>query len=511
MDVIAEARATLSGPGSPARLSAIVLFAALSVSSLFAAEQSRVPIADFAPTIQSNQGGFFRCVGGTPNQIVDQMTPVGEPLSDAWRIEFYEIAPVTGIGVLIPLFDERSMPLGRPLTMTQGQELCLRILGDLNSRKLSIEIVSGTNVEASGLVVGTVDSNELGSRKWHEFRLPMPPEVSKTNQPGFIRILAEGKGAGWFAIDSLALVQSGALPAEPSPVSSAKKTLRKVLWVWKSNKILPEPKEVEALIKLCSLHGITDLLLNVPYSYENDVVQMQMIEQQRAFLAAAHARGITVHALDGGRDYVLRANHARMLDLLDALGKFNQGGAPAQRYAAIHLDNEPYLLAGWSDESERSQIIREYIELYQKLRPRADSLGMELGVDIPFWWDDRDRDGQPKLTYDTEADKQPLLEALFPLIHNVGIMSYRKRVTGPNGIVFHCLNEFELGKKLGVDVFASMELGTGDDVEQGTTFGAYRWPYFHGQLDTLERILSHTPGSSGIAIHYYEPFAEAMK
>ena len=90
-------------------------------------------------------------------------------------------------------------------------------------------------------------------------------------------------------------------------------------------------------------------------------------------------------------------------------------------------------------------------------------------------------------------------------------MSYRRRVTGPNGVVFHCLNEFELGEKLGVDVFASMELGTGDDVEEGTTFGAYPWPYFRGQLATLERILALTPGSPGIAIHYYEPFAKAVK
>ena len=493
------------------RLSAIALIATLTLSRSFAEEQTTIPIADFAVAIQSDQGGFFRCIGGQPDKIADRLTPVGEPASDAWRIELHESAPDSGAGVLIPLFDERNMPQGKPLAIAKGHELCLRILGSLNSRRLKIEIVSGKNSEAAGVVVGTVNPDELDPRKWNEIRLPVPRKLGATTQAGFIRILAEGHGAGWFAIDSIAFVQSGASLSEPSAASAAKSPLRKALWVWKHNKILPDPQQVERLIELCSRHGITDIFLNVPYSYENDVVHMQMIEQQRSFLAAAHSQGIKVHALDGDRKYLLRANHGRMLDLLDALGDFNQGGVPAQRYAAIHLDNEPYLLPGWNDDTERSQIIREYIELYKQLRPRADALGTKLGVDIPFWWDELDNDGKARFTYDTESGKQPFLEALFPLLHNVGIMSYRRRVTGPNGVVFHCLNEFELGEKFSVDVFASMELGAGDDVEAGTTFGAYPWSYFRGQLDTLERILSHTPGGSGIAIHFYEPFAEAVK
>jgi hypothetical protein len=128
---------------------------------------------------------------------------------------------------------------------------------------------------------------------------------------------------------------------------------------------------------------------------------------------------------------------------------------------------------------------------------------MAFGVDIPFWWDKRDANGEPAFMVKSGEGRIPLLEALFPLIDNAGIMSYRERVTGPNGVLGCAAGEFELGNRYHVDVLAAVETGTGPDVEQGITFGVYPYAYFQSQWKTLKRALAATPGCAGTALHYY--------
>jgi len=470
-----------------------------------------IPIADFRSSIRTHQGGFFRCIGGRPNQIVDQLVTLGQPEAPAWRIDLNGKAASNGVGVLVPIFDETTTT-STPLRIGRGK-LILRVLGQLGRRRLRIELVSASNPESAGLLLGTVKADRLDSNTWKEIRLAIPLDQTGSRTAAYIRILVEGPGKAWFALDSLAISTKVTKPSDSIPTTdlTSPRKIKKALWFWETEKTLSDEHSKTNLLELCQSQGITDLYCQIPYSYEDDRIELRLANEQRAFNAAAHSLGITMHALDGGPDFVFQKNHPRMIRLLEALGKLNKQGAPNERYRAVHLDNEPYVLPGWQNDDKRREIIKNYIVLNQKLRSKADELGMAFGVDIPFWWDLLGADGKAKFTYDTEAGKQPILEALFPLLDNVGIMSYRVRVTGPNGLVFHCLNEFELGEKLGVDVFTAMELGTGDDVDKGTTFGVYPWSYFHGQLSTLETVLSRTPGCAGYSIHYAKPFAEAVK
>ena len=61
----------------------------------------------------------------------------------------------------------------------------------------------------------------------------------------------------------------------------------------------------------------------------------------------------------------------------------------------------------------------------------------------------------------------------YAQVDNVGVMSYRPRATGSNGIIACCQTEFDLGARNGVEVFASVETGGGSDVERGTSFFPY--------------------------------------
>ena len=483
----------------------------VSLSVPLLAEQGAVAIADFGTSIQTDQNSFFRCFGGQPDQIADQLKVLGSPKAGAWHIRLFDDAPTSKIGVLIPLFDERGTTRRAPIRIDSEQQFAIRILGELGDRQLHIEIVPTRNPENAGRKIGAVRSSQLDTRQWCNIQFPFGAASLDGTPVGFIRIVANGGGAAWFAIDSVGLIRRTGQPIVSKRKASEAHSLRTALWVWRTDELLRDRRQVDKLLDTCSKQGITDLFCQVHYTYEGGVVRLLLADEQRQLNAVAAARGIAVHALDGAPQYALSENHDRMFLLLDALGSLNARATPEERYHAIHLDNEPYLLADWRLEAERREIIAQYIALNRKLSAQAKSLGFEYGVDIPFWWDAHDRDGVAKFVYETEAGKEPILEALFPLLDNVGIMSYRDRVTGPNGLVAHCLEEFTLGQKFGVDVFAAVELGVGEEVERGTTFGVYPWSYFHSQLATLENILSHTPGCAGLAIHHAKPFAEAMK
>jgi hypothetical protein len=473
-----------------------------------AADHSVMLIADFGVSVQTQQSGFFRCMGGQPDQIADDFVVLGQPTAPAWRISLSNKAASSGAGVLIPLYDETAT--GNPaVQIARRGNLTARLLGRLGRRRLRVELVPVQNPEGAGQLLGVIEASRIDADQWRTVRLPLAKDRQGPNQVSFIRILAEGDGAAWFAIDSLTLSFSKDNSTESK--HSHPQRLRKAVWFWDTEVTLPDPSRRAALLELCHAQGITDLYCQIPYSYEAGEIRLRLIEEQRAFNAAAAAQGTTTHALDGSPEYIFSENHPRMLRLLGVLGTFNKESLPGERYRAIHLDNEPYVLPGWRNDNQRPQIIREYIGLNKKLRDKTSELGMEFGVDIPFWWDDRDKEGTARFTYDSEAGKQPILEALFPLLDNVGIMSYRDRVTGPNGLVAHCLDEFKLGQKFGVEVFASVELGVGKAVDKGTTFGVYDWAYFRHQWKSLERILSHQPGCAGLAIHHAQPFAAAMK
>jgi len=493
----------------PTRLAIVsVVIVLLFSMNAIANDSATVLIADFGSSALTQQGGFFQCVGGRPDEIVDQLVTLGQPEESAWRISITDKATEDSVGALIPLFDETGGSK-TPLEIVAGSFLRGSFLGKLGNRRLRIELLTKPNSEAAGVQLGTIESDQLDAQTWKDIRLPIDGNEGSTKKGYFLRIYAEGNGPAWFAINSIAFTSGTPRPIASKPVASH--SLRKALWFWETERTLPDDSGTHSLLELCQDQGITDLYCQIPYSYENGKVQIRLADELANLNAAAAALGVTTHALDGQADYVFQRNHPRMIRLLDALAKFNEQRALNEQFQAVHLDNEPYVLPGWQNDEERQKIIQDYITLNQKLRRQADAAGMEFGVDIPFWWDVRNRDGSFKFTYETGNDKQPILEALFPLVHNVGIMSYRDRATGPNGTVAHCFYEFSLGERLGIDVFASVELGVGPAVEPNTTYGVYPWAYFRGQLSTLETILSHTPGCAGLAIHYAKPFAEAMK
>lgn len=461
-------------------------------------------VADFGAGVTTAQGGFFGVTGGKPDCVRDDLAEIGQPAARAWRITAAAGAAPTGVGGYVPLFDNSSdATVRRPLDISATPFIELRLLGVLGGRALRIEVNPTTVIDAgaAGTLVAELDAGKLSPERWQTLRFRVPAATA-----GVIRLMLAGDGPAWVALDRVRFCASLEPTEWPLTPPGATHSLRLATWVWSSQMNLAEREQADRLLEFCRGQHLTDVFLQVPYEFHDGAVTLKLVDSLRAFNSAAHAAQIRVHALDGAPEYVLRKNHPRMYALVDALQEYNRGGLPDARFDALHIDNEPYILPEWKDPNQRPLVIDGYLALYRELRRRANAADLELGTDIPFWFGRRDADGQPAFPVQTSAGTITLLEALLPVVQSVGVMSYRERVTGPNGVVAVCQDEFSLGQKYGVAVFTSIELGTGPRVEQGITLGCYSRDYFADQYAMLRHVLACEPGCAGLAIHSYASF-----
>jgi|GEM_PF-1237045 len=446
-------------------------------------------------------GASFGVFGGRPDVLQDQLLKIGEPPAEAWRVDVLRGAPARNIGLRI------EFPRVESAGPRARRRLELRLLGAPAKRALRVSFTphNHKNEPPSELVVTTLAAAQLNASGWRDFVAELPK--SARSSAGTLRIALEGHGAGWVALQRVHRVDAPRANRPPAaPGADAPGSLRRCLWVWSTQQILSDPPARERFLSFVARRGFTDLFWQVVYDYQDAAITLGLVDEQRAFNESCARAAISVHALDGGAEYVRRVNHPRLFRLVDALAHFNAAAQQAERFAGIHMDNEPYLLEEWRSPKSRNKLIDEYVELNRELGRRTRAAGMAYGVDIPFWWDQQDERGKPVFTAATDDGRVPLLEALFPHVDNVGVMSYRERALGPNGIVACCETEFALGARRRVAVFASIETGAGPNVENGTTFAPYSATYLGTQLATLNRVLAFRPGAAGIAIHHYDAF-----
>lgn len=457
-------------------------------------------IADFGTAVSTAQGGLFRATGGRPDVVRDCLAELGQPPRWSWRLDVLERAPRNGVGGFLPLFDNHSGAApGRPLDISATPFLELTLIGELGRRTLRVEVNPEAipDAETGAAAIASFDAAKLSPDQWRALILRVPGKAA-----GVVRLILEGEGPAWLAVDRARFCASEKPSAWVPLPPERPKPIRVAMWVWTTDEDLAEKARADTLLDFCRGRGITDVFLQIPYEYDSSV-ELKLTDAMRDFNIAADRAKIRVHALDGAPRYVLPENHARMFELVAALERFNRDGPPEGRFDAIHLDNEPYVLPEWKDPAKRPPIITAYVELNRELRRRANAAGMELGLDIPFWFDRRDPSGEPAFPVETPKGTVSLLEALFGIAQNVAVMSYRERVTGPNGVVAVCRDEFELARRYGVEVFTSIELGAGPKVEEGISLGRYPRDYFAAQLATLRRVLGYEPNCRGLAIHNY--------
>lgn len=479
------------------------LAATLSTTAVSRADANMTCLMNAAGPIRTAGNGWIYTTGGRPDKVQDQLIECGQPQAWAWRIEALETAAAEGVAAIVPLWNNRERQPQAAVTVATPSRLTLKLLGDLGQRQLK---VLAQNHRAGQTELRVLKAADLSTKTWRTITIDLHEAAPELTQFTDLRLELVGEGAAWIAVQRIDASGVTLPESAQCPTADPKRTLRRCLWVWRTREIIASESNLQELMAFCKTWAITDLFVQVHVDYKADPPAFQMAAPMRHFLKLAHEHKLRVHAMDGAPEYVLAKNHARMFALVDAVHAFNQASDEDARFIAIHLDNEPYVMKAWKDPAQQPQIIADFMTLQRELHQRVNAAGMEYGVDIPFWYDSLDNDGQPRFLVDTPEGKRPLLDELFKVIDNAGIMSYRVQMTGTNGPLAHCQREFELGAKNDVEVYAALEVGTGEDVDNGISLGVYPMSYTRAQIDTIWQALKFEPGCSGLALHYYGGF-----
>lgn len=240
------------------------------------------------------------------------------------------------------------------------------------------------------------------------------------------------------------------LPRRPDQLAARPRAPR-ALWLWVAEEVAKSPSETAALLDLAERHHLTHVYMQVPRSGLS-ATSVEKLEALTPLIRALRRQGVVTDALDGHPAFVRRPHHDAVIGTVEAVAAYNRRAPADARFVGVRFDNEPYLLDGFFGP-EREQILIEYVELMERLRPLTQSAGLLLGVDIPFWFDGRDR----RFEAATPFGGRPFSEVLIDLTDNVTIMDYRTMADGPDGAIAHAEDELRYASRVGKKVALGLE------------------------------------------------------
>jgi len=313
-------------------------------------------------------------------------------------------------------------------------------------------------------VAGTIGKYLIDgvSTEWERVVVPLS-DFRLECVPVSLAVLLEKIGREAIFIDDIELSE---MPGFREPRRSGRTVVAspraKALWVWNTRELLEAAASRRKFFSFARDNGFDQIFLQILYTVGNDrqgrpTITIDDLTGFRDFLAEASTAGIKVHALDGYPEFVLGANHPRVLALVRAILDFNRAAPPGQRFYGIHLDNEAYLLLGF-DGPARDSIVRQFMELNQQVMEllRNSRRPVVYGIDIPLRFADIMATVENS-GVTSASGAESLTDRILDVVDNVCIMDYRTEAGSPNGIIEHARSTVHHANSVGKQVFIGVE------------------------------------------------------
>lgn len=179
----------------------------------------------------------------------------------------------------------------------------------------------------------------------------------------------------------------------------------RAIWIWETA-FLESAGGVDEVLRFARKQGARTLFLYAP---------VWRLEEQpetvRCFLAEAHRRKFTVHALQGEPNWTYPTERAGAHQFVDLLARFQKDQPAHVRFDALHFDVEPQSLVEWHGENI-PELSRHYLDFLRWSRARARELDLPLAIDVPPWY------------RDIPWESGTLLDAALQLADEVALMAY---------------------------------------------------------------------------------------
>jgi hypothetical protein len=272
----------------------------------------------------------------------------------------------------------------------------------------------------------------------------------------------------------LALLTAAPAPASAAPPPAA--AARRAIWIWDSGVAVPPAALVKTLrrerVGTVFFFAAPRRLRSTPELFSD-------------FLAAAHAAGMTVQALNGEPQWVMPVGEEDARDFFAVIAAFNAAAPPGRRFDGIHLDVEPYTLDEWGPLSE-SEVPQRYLDFLRWSRNEARKISLPLVVDVPMRFED------------VTVAGAPLMAHALALADQVAIMSYE-----PGGD--HVVQRTAKLLRAPGSGTAKVWIGVSADPDHTKTASrAVGRRRVESACRSVEAIAHHNPRILGPAIHDYE-------
>ena len=423
----------------------------------------RFVIAHYRRSDDNRLGGAFNGFARAPAHAAAAVDAAEGALAFTWRRPAETFA-----GFWVHLFETTRPPADRVFCdARRARWLTFEVRGAAGGEPIQLN-VSDRDAErrqdsaAVGPLAAFLPAGRL-TPEWQRAWVPMtalPASIDPARLAGLIFLVdpaATGPSEGRISVRDLALTVTQEAPPPPAASAGAAgaKALRKAMWLWETRRLLAAPGEVERLVAFVETHGFTDLFVQVPYAPpEGEHWSATWDEPGLARLTGAlRGAGARTHALDGAAWYARPVWHDRVLATLDQLAAFNARVPPESRLAGVRYDIEPYLLPEFEGR-HREKVLRDYVSLLSRIAARTRTAGLELGVDVPFWFDARD-----EVTGEWAAplDGGPVSDAIMDIVDNLGLMDYRTAAWGADGVIAHASGELAAAAARGKQVLIGLE------------------------------------------------------
>jgi hypothetical protein len=418
-------------------------------------------VSHFDESGQNRLGGYFSAFARRPataDVVIGDAPGGGRALAYTFRHSDPGFS-----GFWVQMFDFKAAYADRVFLDGRGLgALTFSIRGAAGDESLLLKVADRSwERKEDSLAIGDVSEFLPAGRittTWQRAWVPLdrlPAELDRGELASLVFLAKSGESTVY--LRSLAFSERPGLRVPPPPrrPKVASRPLRKAMWVWETQRFAGDPVEIRELAEFCRTRGVTDVFLQLPYAArrEGDVWTIDWEPQRlRPLMRALADAGVRVDALDGAPHYVLDENHGQLVASIRAVGAYNRTVPAAERFLGIRYDNEPYLLRGFSGVNKES-ILRQYLRFLGTCRAAAHEEGLSFGVDVPFWFDGKDRFFQPVAM----VDGKPLSELIIDRVDNLSIMNYRTFAYGPDGTVTHGRDELAHAARRGTDVYIGLE------------------------------------------------------
>jgi hypothetical protein len=155
-------------------------------------------------------------------------------------------------------------------------------------------------------------------------------------------------------------------------------------WVWREETVR-NASERQKLLEFARTKKVTELYVAIADDYEAPDGLAALGDLVRR----AQASHIELFWVCGDPSWALSERHARALSVIDWAIRVNtllqKQSLPAIR--GLQYDVEPYLVPAW--QASPGSVELQYASLLAKLRDATKSAGLELWLDVPFWFEER--------------------------------------------------------------------------------------------------------------------------